>query len=141
MSYQWRKRKARQREVHPGEQWKWNNDPKFPLPAVVDEIDRGLYNNRPARMRAESIGQAMKRVAASFEVRKVQDMFLPNLTHRIEFEQMGRIPEMEECLEYAPSDGRYVARAAWMDGEGIGHVYLAWKEKTMTIDNRKAESA
>jgi hypothetical protein len=99
----------------------------------VDEVDRGLYNNRPARMRAERIGAALTRFASLLMPRKVQDVILPNLTHRMEFEQAGRLPDMEECLEFTPYDGRYVARAAWMDAEGVGHVYLAWKERPVSV--------
>jgi hypothetical protein len=84
-------------------------------------------------MRAEGIGAALKRFVSTLEARKVQDVILPNLTHRMEFEQVGRLPDMEECLEFTPYDGRYVARAAWMDTKGIGHVYLAWKERPITV--------
>jgi hypothetical protein len=99
----------------------------------VDEVDRGLYNSRPARKRAERIGAALTRFVSTLEARTVQDVILPNLTHRIEFEQAGRVPDLAECLKFAPSDGRYVARAAWMDKEGVGHVYLAWKERPVPV--------
>ena len=104
-----------------------------PTGPPVDEVDRGLYNNRPARLRAERIGVALTRFASPLMPRKVQDVILPNLTHRMEFEQAGRIPDMEKCLDFTPYDGRYVARAAWIDTEGIGHVYLAWKERPITV--------
>jgi len=126
-----RNRKRPPLEAHdPGEVALRTRKPTGP---PVDEVDRGLYNNRPARVRAEGIGAALKRFASPLMPRKVQDVILPNLTHRMEFEQAGRLPDMEECLEQTPYDGRYVARAAWMDTEGIGHVYLAWKERPITV--------
>ncbi|TRZ51172.1 hypothetical protein D4S03_05535 [bacterium] len=68
---------------------------------------------------------------------------LPNWLHRVEFTQDGRLPDLELILaEHAPGDGRYVYRAAWMDKHGLGHAYLAWKERPKDLrisDNEENE--
>jgi hypothetical protein len=59
----------------------------------------------------------------------MKEEILPNGLHRIKFRQAGRIPDLELLLAlHGPKDGQKSVIAAWMDRQGIGHVYLAWKE-------------
>jgi hypothetical protein len=102
-------------------------DPKDPLP---DGYDRGLYNNRPPRAKAEPIGDVLARFDPRIGALKmIESVILPNQLHRVKFKQFGRIPDQEPILAgHAPQDGRYVFCTTWMDERGTGHAYLAWKE-------------
>ena len=112
-------------------------DPPVIALTSLDEVDRGLYARRPRRARpetmAEALGRTFRQHVPCFEMQQVQNVILPNLLHRIEWVRYGSLPDLAECLKHAPSDGCYVARATWMDKQGYGHVYLAWKETPVML--------
>ena len=65
------------------------------------------------------------------QMHMTESRILPTGTHRVKFTQRGQVPNMEALKEKCKvNDGRYVICAAWMDEHGIGHAYLAWKEKS-----------